>query len=36
MVETTSSFSLFEYKEIAIPPAEQVRIDALGYEQEQK
>jgi hypothetical protein len=35
MVETTSSFSLFEYKEIAVPPAEQVRIDALGREQEE-
>jgi len=34
MVETTSSFSLFEYKEIAIPPAEQVKIDALGREKE--
>jgi hypothetical protein len=34
MVETTSSFSLFEYKEIAVPPAEQVRIDALGNEEE--
>jgi hypothetical protein len=30
MVETTSSFSLFEYKEIPIPPAEQVRINHLG------
>ena len=35
MIETTSSFSLFEYKEIAIPPAEQVKIDALGREEEQ-
>jgi hypothetical protein len=35
MIETTSSFSLFEYKEIAIPPAEQVKIDALGHEEEQ-
>jgi hypothetical protein len=34
MVETTSSFSLFEYKEITVPPAEQVRIDALGHEEE--
>lgn len=34
MVETTSSFSLFEYKEIDIPPAEQVRINALGREKE--
>ena len=34
MVETTSSFSLFEYKEIAIPPAEQVKIDALGREKQ--
>lgn len=33
MLETTSSFSLFEYKEITIPPAEQVRIDALGHEE---
>ena len=33
MVETTSSFSLFEYKEIAVPPAEQVKIDALGHEE---
>ena len=35
MVETTSSFSLFEYKEITVPPAEQVKIDALGHEEEQ-
>ncbi len=34
MVETTGSFSLFEYKEITIPPAEQVKIDALGIEHE--
>ncbi len=34
MVETTSSFSLFEYKETTVPPAEQVKIDALGHDQE--
>lgn len=34
MVETTSSFSLFEYKEIAIPPAEQVRINRLGHDKD--
>jgi hypothetical protein len=32
MVETTSSFSLFEYKEIGIPPAEQARINAIGQD----
>lgn len=32
MVETTSSFSLFEYKEMPIPPAEQVRINKLGHD----
>ncbi|MEE8378996.1 MAG: hypothetical protein V3R49_01285, partial [Gammaproteobacteria bacterium] len=35
MIETTGSFSLFEYKEIAVPPAEQVKINALGHEEEQ-
>jgi hypothetical protein len=35
MIETTSSFSLFEYKQISVPPAEQVKIDALGHEEEQ-
>ena len=35
MVETTSSFSLFEYKEIGIPPAEQVRINAIGQDNHQ-
>jgi hypothetical protein len=35
MTETTNSFSLFEYKEIAVPPAEQVKIDALGHEEEE-
>ncbi len=34
MIETTSSFSLFEYKEITVPPAEQVKIDALGHEKQ--
>ena len=34
MLETTSSFSLFEYKEITVPPAEQVKIDALGHEEQ--
>lgn len=32
MVETTSSFTLFEYKEIGIPPAEQARINAIGHD----
>ena len=30
MIETTGSFSLFEYKEISIPVAEAVRIKKLG------
>ncbi len=34
MVETTSSFSLFEYREISVPPAEQVKIDALGHKEQ--
>lgn len=34
MIETTGSFSLFEYKEVPIPPAEQVRIKNLGHENE--
>ena len=32
MTETTGSFSLFEFKYIGVPPAEQARIDALGKE----
>ena len=33
MIETTSSFSLFEYKEIAVPPSEQAKIDTLGRDE---
>jgi len=34
MVETTGSFSLFEYKEIPIPVAEDARIKKLGHDEE--
>jgi hypothetical protein len=34
MIETSNAFSLFAFKEIAVPPAEQARIDALGREQQ--
>ena len=30
LLETSNAFSLFAFKEIAVPPAEQARIDALG------
>ena len=31
MVDTSSSFSMFEFKHIEIPPAEQAKINALGH-----
>jgi hypothetical protein len=33
LLETSNAFSLFAFKEIAVPPAEQARINALGREQ---
>jgi len=31
MIDTSSSFSLFEFKHIEVPPAEQARISSLGH-----
>jgi hypothetical protein len=33
MVDTTSSYSMFEFKHIEVPPAEQAKIDALPQQQ---
>lgn len=33
MVDTTSSYSMFEFKHIEVPPAEQAKIDALPQRQ---
>ena len=33
LIETTSSFSMFEYKHIEVPPAEQAKISAIRQQQ---